>query len=52
MLISELTLIFQQVTTGELEALQKTLPSAEQSVHKGFMQCIPIRTKLNRHLDT
>lgn len=50
MLISELTLIFQQLTMGELEALQRTLTSAEQSVHKGFMQRIPTRTRLNRHL--
>lgn len=50
MLISELTLIFQQLTTGELEALQRTLTSAEQSVHKGFMQRIPTRARLNRHL--
>lgn len=28
--MSELTLIFQQLTTGELEALQRTLTSAEQ----------------------
>lgn len=27
-----------------------TLTSAEQSVHKGFMQRIPTRARLNRHL--